>query len=267
MRRRFGEVLSLGVAARGVALVRSGRGQAQLLAELALDTLTPESLAVALTELFAQHPAKAWPLVVTLADELVHLFDVEPPTGSSRIGDLQAAAALRLQSLYGVSSHEWRIDADWRAGGRFLAAAVPMSLLEQLQQAASAQRCHLVQVAPQFVAVLNRWRRVRRADAWFAHAHDGRMTLAVTENARLVALRSLQLPAQCDASWLAGLLEREALRLGARMPAQLQLAGADAAISEVADAEVAGVRCTWLDADAPRDRSPLAALACAGSAA
>lgn len=266
MRRRYGQQLRLGVAADGLALVQCGRAGIQVLAQQQLDALTPEALSLALAELFSRHSVKGWPLSVVLGNELVHLFDVQPPAGSSRFSDLEAAAALRLQSLYGASSHEWRIAADWHARQRFLAAAMPVSLFSQIEQAASTQRCLLVQVVPLFVAALNRWRRARRLDAWFIHLHATTLTLAVTNGAHLVALRSAQLPARFDASWLGALLEREALRLGVSLPAQLQLA--DFGAQRLApDVDVAGVRCQWLDEAALPVQSALVALACAGSGA
>ncbi|RLM48481.1 hypothetical protein DVK02_19360, partial [Halobellus sp. Atlit-31R] len=105
MRRRFGQSLRLGVAADGLALLRvSGwpRAGAEVLALQAVEAGAPDALANGLRALFAEVAPRGWPLTVVLADELVRLWQVAPPAGASRMADLQAAAALRHQALFGA---------------------------------------------------------------------------------------------------------------------------------------------------------------------
>lgn len=264
MRRRPGQVLRLGVAADGVALAcHARRAPATLLAEQTVDVNTPQALGAAAAALLAAHGGRGWPLSVVLGADLVHLFDVTPPAQASRMSDLEAAAAVRLQRLFGVAPGDFRIAANWSARHGFLAAAVPQLLVDELSRAAASAGAHVVEVAPQLVAVLNRWRRALPQDAWFGHVHAGSLALAVHEDGALVALRVVPLPH--DGAALMALVEREALRLGLALPAEVLLAGTVPA-AWVASSEAGGIALRWLDQASPAS-SPLAALACSGSAA
>jgi len=229
MRRRLGQSLRIGIAANGLSLVKIGRlfGSAPLaLAEQPLDLFAPDALAPGLRMLFSDLPLAGWPVTVVLADELLRLWQVTPPPGATRVADLEAAAALRFQHLFGAAPAEWRISADWDADRPFLAAAAPNVLLEQLTAAAREHRFHLVEVQPHFVAALNGWRRERRPGAWFGQVHGGVLTLAAYEGRVLVAVRSAAIPSGADRDWLDTHVAREALRVGAARPERLQLCGA-----------------------------------------
>jgi len=176
MRRRFGQSLRLGIAVDGLALLRvSGwpRAGAEVLAVQPVEEGAPDALANGLRALLQESDIRGWPLSVVLADDLVRLWQVPPPQGASRMSDLRAAAALRYQALFGAAPTEWRISADWDAARPFLAAAAPEALLALLETLAVEARFHLVEVAPQFVAALNGWRRARRRGAWFGLVHGG----------------------------------------------------------------------------------------------
>ena len=128
--RRPGQALRLGVASDGLALVKTSRlfgGAPLAIAEHRCDLFAPDALASALRALFADVSPAGWPLGVVLADELVRLWQVAPPPGATRLGDLEAAATLRFQHLFGASPLEWRISADWDAARPFLAAAAPVA--------------------------------------------------------------------------------------------------------------------------------------------
>ncbi|CAN7501529.1 hypothetical protein [Massilia sp. LjRoot122] len=229
MRRRFGQSLRLGVAADGLALLRvSGwpRAGAEVLAQLPLEAGAPDALATGLRALLGEARPRGWPLTVVLADELVRLWQVPPPQGATRFGDLQAAAALRHQHLFGTPPLDWRISADWDAARPFLAAAAPEALLALLETLAREQRFHLVEVAPQFVAAMNAWRRARRPGAWFGLVHGGVLSLAAYEGAALAAVRTAVIPPGADRDWLEAHVAREALRVGVGRPERLQLCGA-----------------------------------------
>ncbi|WP_071363579.1 hypothetical protein [Massilia timonae] len=225
----IGQALRLGVAAGGLALVKTSRlfgGAPLALSEQPLDLFAPDALARGLPMLFADLPVKGWPVSVVLADELVRLWQVPPPPGATRMGDLEAAAALRFQHLFGASGADWKISADWDAVDPFLAAAAPVALLDALAAAAREHGFHLVEVSPQFVAAMNAWRRERRPGAWFGLVHGGVLSLAAYEGRKLAAVRSAPIPAGADRDWLESHIAREALRVGIARPERLQLSGA-----------------------------------------
>lgn len=227
--RRPGQALRLGVASDGLALVKTSRlfgGAPLAIAEHRCDLFAPDALAPALRALLADVSPAGWPLSVVLADELVRLWQVAPPPGATRLGDLEAAATLRFQHLFGASPLEWRISADWDAARPFLAAAAPVALLEGLAAVARAHRFHLVEVGPQFVAAMNAWRRERRPGAWFGQVAGGVLSLAAYEGRTLAAVRSAPVPPGADRDWLEAHVAREALRVGIQRPERLQLCGA-----------------------------------------
>jgi hypothetical protein len=251
MRRRFGQSLRLGVAADGLALLRVGgwpRAGVEVLATAPLEAGAPDALANGLRALLDEANPRGWPLTVVLADELVRLWQVAPPPGAARFGDLQAAAALRFQSLFGGSADGWKIAADWDPLRPFLAAAIPRALLSVLEQAAQERRCHLVEALPQFVAALNQWRRARRADAWFGLCHGGVLTNAVSSQGALEGVRAVLVPHDAGHDWLDVHVAREALRLGVAPPQHLQLCGAVPARWSGAGGKVA---CSLLGITAP----------------
>ena len=251
MRRKFGQSLRLGVAADGLALLRVSswpRAGAEVLAVQPLEAGAPDALAGGLRALLAQCDARGWPLTVVLADDLVRLWQVPPPQGASRMSDLRAAAALRYQALFGAPPLAWRISADWDAARPFLAAAAPEALLELLETLALEGRFHLVEVAPQFVAALNGWRRERRRGAWFGLVHGGVLSLAAYEDDALAAVRTAVIPAGADRDWLEAHVAREALRVGVGRPERLQLCGA-APASWASSAGRLKFACTLLEDD------------------
>jgi hypothetical protein len=214
------------MAPDGVALVRTSRwrpGRVEVLAERPLPDGT--GLAQGLAGLFAEFAPAGWPVTVVLSDELARMWQVTPPPAASRPADLEAAAALRFQSLFGASAAAWKIVADWDAAFPFLAAAVPHALLDGLRQAAAEQRFHLVEIAPQFVAALNQWRKLRRPGAWFGQVQAGVLTVAIYDGQQLAAVRSAPVPAGAAREWLENLVAREALRVGLDHPERLQVCG------------------------------------------
>lgn len=261
MRRRFGQALRLGVSGSEVCLLRTSRwgasagapellGRAPLVAaglvqggpgalsadfsanlsaDLPMDL--PTALPAALASLLADASYAGWPLSVVLADDLLRLWQVTPPDGVARLADLQGAAALRFQTLYGESAAQWRMMASWDNRRPFFAAAAPQALLAALEQGAATQRLTLVAVVPHFIGAWNRWRRALQAGAWFGVVHDGLLSLGAVEAGQLRAVRILPLPVEtaqqagADHHWLSLGVGREALLLGLAAPSLLQLCG------------------------------------------
>jgi hypothetical protein len=220
-----GHALRVGVALDGLALLRTSiwpHERTLLLGEVRADA---GDLAPALTELLAEARTRGWPLTLVLADELVRLWQVTPPADSTRLADLQGAAALRFQALFGAGAAGWRIQADWHATRPFLAAAMPQALLDALMAAARGQRCRVVEIVPQFVAALNQYRHQRRPGAWFGLVHGGVLSVAAFEGKTLAAVRTAPIPPGADRDWLEGHVAREALRVGLGRPERLQVCG------------------------------------------
>jgi hypothetical protein len=228
IRPLLGQSLSLGVAPDGLALVRTSiwpHERARLIGQARFAAMGLDAIGGELDALLAEHKSAGWPLRVVLSDELVRLWQVTPPPGATRIADLEAASALRYQALFGASASGWLIRADWNATRPFLAAAMPQALLERLQQAAAAHGFRLVEVAPQFVAALNRHRAARRPGAWFGLVHGGVLSVAAFDGDRLAAVRTAPIPEGADRDWLEGHIAREALRVGLGRPERLQVSG------------------------------------------
>ena len=224
MRRRFGQALRLGVAAGAVALVKTSRwgAPAALVAEQAYEGAA--GLQDALKAVLGGEYA-GWPLTIVLADELVRLWQVTPPRQTARLADLEAAAALRFQLLYGEPAADWILRAGWDLDRPFLAAAMPRALLAALEQGAAAHQLKVVEIVPQFVAVLNRCAGALRPGAWFGTVHDKVLTLGACDAGAVVAVRPQALPEGAGTNWLAEHLAREALRLNLAVPDRLQLWG------------------------------------------
>lgn len=256
MRRRFGQALRLGVAHDSIALVQTSRwgARAALLAEHAG---APDSAALA--ALLAEHAG--WPLTIVLADELVRLWQVTPPPHSTRLADLEAAAALRFQHLYGEPAANWRLSAGWNPDRPFLAAALPRALLGALGQGAASMP--VVEIVPQFIAVFNRFSAAIKPGAWFGVVHDKVLTIGACGGGAIVAVRAAALPDGADAGWLEAHVTREALRLNLPAPSRLQLWGSVPAAWLASGA----IACSRLGAGAQPGWASAARLAASGSAA
>jgi len=225
---RLGRALRIGIAPDGLALVRTSlwhHERALLLGQVRAGGGDAASVGVALSMLLGEHASAGWPVTVVLSDELVRLWQVTPPVGPARMADLEGAAALRFQALFGAGTRGWKIQADWSATQPFLAAAVPQPLLDALAGAARSHRFHLVEVVPQFVAALNQHRKQRRAGAWFGVVHGGVLSVAAFDGKTLAAVRTMPIPDGADRDWLESHVAREALRVGLGRPERLQVCG------------------------------------------
>lgn len=266
MRRSFGAALRLGLAPDAIALVESrGWGRAhKLLAELALDagSALPLALANGIGTLFEGIDRARWPLSVVLADELCRLWQVSPPPQCARLGDLEAAAALRFQQLYAEPAAGWQVAAGWQLQHPFMAAAVPRPLLAAVQQAAALQSMPLVAVTPYYLALFNRHHRaIGRAD-WLGAVHDGVLTLGVCGEAGLQAVRPVAIAAVHDSGWLEETMVREALRMNVPVAGRLLLCG------DAVPAWRAAPFCIRLDGEGmPSSFSAAARLAIGGASA
>ena len=226
------QTLRIGVGADSLALIQASGGLTRrpalrLLAEARFDPAEGSAgLGNGLRRLLADASAAGRTATIVLADDWARLWQVAPPASASRMADLEAAAALRFQSLFGAPAAGWRISADWDADRAFLAAALPAPLLAGLQQVASEERIHLVGIVPHFVAALNGWRKARRAGAWFGVVHGAVLTLAVFDQGAIAAVRTALVPPGADGAWFAAHVAREALLTGVAEPGLVQVCGA-----------------------------------------
>jgi len=238
MRRAIGQSLRIGVAGHAVSLLRvsrwRGRGVDGAFTVLAEHAFAPsaahpfDAIANALRALLGEQDVGGWPVAIVLADELTRMWRVTPPPGATRLDDMEAAAGLRFQSLYGEAPSAWKIAADWNATEPFFAAAMPRALLAMLELVATEFKLSIVGVEPHFVSAWNRWRRGMKQGAWFGLLHDNLLTIAAIDTGGKApqAIRSLPVPAGADAAWLTQTLKREALLLDMAPPELLQLCGA-----------------------------------------
>jgi len=226
----IGKSLRLGLGTDAIALVdarRWRRAPVAVLAEASLGASGLDHLALALRAMLADADVAGRCLTVIVSDELARLWQVIPPEGSARMADLEGAAALRFQALYGAAPVGWRIGADWSVKRPFLAAGLPASLVALIEQLAAENKMPLVEITPQFVAAFNGVRAKLAGDAWFGVLQANVLTLGVQAVAgHLGAVRAAAVPAGADGAWLAQHVTREALRLDVPAPRRLQLCGA-----------------------------------------
>ena len=232
MRRGLGLGLQLRVASGAVHLARTSRWRAPACLPLGEQLFVPDSglhgdfaaIGKALAQLFAAHDYAGWPVTVLLDDELARLWPVALPQGAARLADIEAAAALRFQSLYGDAPALWQSSRAWTAGAP-LFCAVPRALLAQLTRVADANRLAIVSIVPQFVDNWNRWQRTLLPDAWFGQMQGAILTLGVLRDGCLNAVRAIAVPEGAPYHWLEQTVAREALLNGVPAPGLLQLCG------------------------------------------
>jgi len=231
--------LCIGVSAHAVSLLRTSRwrmGRATppvtVLAEHAFAPSADhlfDAIAQALRALLGELELAGWPVSFVLADELTRMWQVTPPPAASRMADIEAAAGLRFQALYGETPAGWQISADWDTQKPFFAAAVPRALLAELALVAKEYELSVVGIAPHFVTAWNRWHRAIKPGAWFGLVHDQVLTLAVIDQPEqggaLRALRAVPVPQGADQHWLTQTLKREALLQNVEAPSLLQVCG------------------------------------------
>ena len=229
----LGQGLRLGVAAGGISLWRTSRWRAPAWTPLGEAAYAPgidlhgdvAALGQALEQVLPAGQYAGWPLSVVLDDALARLWQVDLPQGATRLADIEAAAALRFQSLYGDAPGLWHSSSAWDARAPFC-CAVPRALLAQLTRVAEARKLALIFITPQFARHWNRWHGALKPGAWFGQLQENALTLGVRHAGRLCAVRALPVPQDSGSDWLAQTLAREALLQGVTAPALLQLCGA-----------------------------------------
>jgi hypothetical protein len=267
MRKSFGQSLRIGVSRHAVVLVKAsrfGKVRPEVLAELALGGAGMpgfDAIGAALRQLLTDAACAGWSATVVLADDLARIWQVTPPAGAARLADLEGAAALRFQSLYGEPAANWKLAGGWDANKAFIACALPRALLDMLAAVAAEQQVTLVEIAPQFVAGWNRWHRELKPGAWFGLVHNGVLTLGAIDAGQVCAVRASAVPEGASVDWLGQHVAREALRLNLAVPQRLQLSGRG---NPAWNNSSGAFACAWLSPQIDTARSPAAQLAVTG---
>lgn len=174
---------------------------------------------------------------IVLADRLVRYFVAERPPGARNIEEVQLAAGLRFEDIFGVPADEWEIRLDMPAlATNQLGCAIRKSFIADLLTACADAKSPVISIAPFAVAEFNRSHaQVGRKDGWFAvlgnrslwvGRKQGRDWLSVHQHAlgddvsaefsKLMAQESLRaaLPPQTipPTVWLCGLLGDQGTR-------------------------------------------------------
>jgi hypothetical protein len=252
MLERIGQAFRIGIGRDSIALVRTRRWRGPRMTVVAECAFVPEQgmsgegFQSQLARLMADIPGAHWPVSVVVADDLTRLWRVTPPTGVTRQSDLEAAAEMRFQTLYGDPLMDWKLAADWDAREPFFAAAMPGWLFSALEEEGRRKKVMWIQIAPQFLTAWNYWRVRLAPGAWFANVHDSLLTLGVVQGRHLVAVRSTPLPPDVDSSWLSDFLQRQSLLLNMDAPRSVAFCG-PLAVCEVAQDSAGIVRWSRLD--------------------
>ncbi|MFZ6748829.1 hypothetical protein [Undibacterium sp. Ren11W] len=231
MFKRFGQSLRIGIARDSITVLRISKWHEPAVTVLfeqkfvALDNHTPDQLRLRLEQSMQGIAANNLPTTIVLADDLVRLWQVTPPLGSTRIADIQAAAAMRFFSLFGETMDDWQMSADWQVRRSFFSAAIPHTILKVLTQLAHEHQLALVEIAPQFVLAWNRWSAKIKPGAWFASINDQVLSVALIEGSNICAVHSILVPTEANHDWLQAHLTRLGLLLNVTVPTQLQICG------------------------------------------
>lgn len=232
MRKRFSR-LHIGLSHSGLAVAETHgwlRSQMRQIADITLPsdgTALSTQLNLALGSALAKEHGAFRAATFVLADDLVRLFIVNPPNNAARLQDCISAVHMRFQTLYGETSANWRIDADYHATLPFLACAVPNDLLDAINVATSQQSLTLVTVVPQFIACWNTWCDQLDDSAWLCIVNYNTLTLGAMQGQQITKVRSVPLPsaARDDKIWLADQVSKEAMRWNVPAPQGVHLYG------------------------------------------
>lgn len=198
MSRWRGEKMALEIGSRRITLIRAGGPQAL--------TAAAGDWPVLAAELAQMLPAQAR-LSVRVADCWARYWLLEPPAGIASLRDCRLLLNARFEALYGQSSADWLIQADWQAGKPMLACALPRGLQQAL--AAYSLKC----LVPALLDDWNQHCRVLAETGVWCAANDGFFNLLYWQDGVFRLVRQSR-DADIDA-----LLALELARLDAEMPA------------------------------------------------
>ncbi|MBI3729834.1 MAG: hypothetical protein HY254_16070 [Burkholderiales bacterium] len=191
-----------------------------------LDTeLDAADFALHWESVFANYPDRKGLLEIILDDVLVKFFVLAPPAHAQSLKDFHAAAQMRLETLFSVSSDDWLISADWQSNRPALVCAIPKTLLAKINGASKKSGQRILSLQPRFVWMWNQCKQRFSTGTWFVSVKEKAMTLAAFQDGSLRMVKTILLPEASDDAWLRTQLQREAMLHQINPPAQLLLAG------------------------------------------
>ena len=192
--------------------------------------LAAASLQHTITDLLREHAPTSADLRTVVRDECARYFVVEPPDNARRMSDLQLAARLRFDGLYGDPPADWVVNADWHATRLFLACAVPAPVIVAVANAARACRLRTVGVTTEFTSSWNAQRR-RMPDrrAWVVHLGRQTDVIAACAGGSVAAVSMVSRTQSVAAADMVDVIARCALRWNRPVPHTVYLLGAGAA--------------------------------------
>lgn len=222
--------LRIGLSRHGLAVVAQRRGlraNAGVLTEWPCGAAGQAKLLPTLRKTLGDGAFKQKTAVVVLADEMIRLFMVRPPINARSVNDLQIAADLRFQSLYGEAPDAWIVQGEWDATHRFLACAVRREFQAELDSICREASIRIVEFQPHFVAAWNYWRQRIATGEWFGVVHGEMLTLGPLGKHGFLDIRQVQFSpeAALDQGWLRHLVSRESLRMETAPVTRVQLCG------------------------------------------
>jgi len=132
-------------------------------------------------------------LFVTIDDQWVRSFAVQPPADARHLAELKQCAALRFESLYGQPSEGWLFRANWRPSRSFVVSALQRCLLDAVDGLCRRHRWRLRSVLPAWVRAVAAEPWPPEAQ-WWAAASGQTLTVLRTQAARVSHVRTTVLP-------------------------------------------------------------------------
>ncbi|MFZ3002513.1 MAG: hypothetical protein WA071_19515 [Undibacterium umbellatum] len=174
---------------------------------------------------FANSGSKSGFLEIIMDDTLVKYFVLTPPANARSLKDFHTAALMRLETLFGVTSDDWQISADWQKNRPSLVCAMPKALLKKISHASKKTIQHILSLQPRFVWRWNQCKQRILPEAWFISVEKQSMTLAAVHDGYVCMLKTILLPDETDETWLRTQLQRAAILHQLPQPGQLLLVG------------------------------------------
>jgi hypothetical protein len=196
----------------------------------ATPALAVASLQHTIADLLREHASSPADLRTVVRDECARYFVVEPPGNARKMSDLQLAARLRFEGLYGDPPADWAVNADWHATRPFLASAIPAPVIAAVANAARACRLRNAGVTTEFTSSWNaQRRRMPERRAWVVHLGRQTDVIAACAGGSVAAVSMVSRTRPVAAADMVDVIARCALRWNRPVPHTVYLLGAGAA--------------------------------------
>lgn len=164
-------------------------------------------------------------LQVTVSDSWARYWMFDVPEGVSTLAELQALAAARFESLFGISPEGWRLMADWKSTGKLLVCALPERLLTGLHSQTQEKGWRVRSIQPSAIRLLTTFQHEIPDESWVACFGRRGLLLILLRSGEVVHVRRHLFTAPLDAEALQALLDAEMLRLDFDAPPVLCILG------------------------------------------